>query len=345
VGLLLGIETSCDETAAALVAANGDVVGQTIRSQVDLHARYGGVVPEIAGRSHLEAMQAVLDDCFEQAGASPEDVEAVAVTHAPGLVGSLLVGLSAAKAFAFARGVPLVAVDHVDAHVHSCYQQVDQPVYPSACLVVSGGHTTLYEVQGPLDFRVAGETLDDAAGEAYDKVAAILGLPYPGGPILDRLAREGSREAFSFPRSYLGRDSLDFSFSGLKTAVLYHCRGRKGREPRELSDVEVRDIAASFQEAVVDVLLRKLTRLATRMHAGSVAIGGGVAANSRLRERAQGIAEGSERGPTVPVYLAPRELTGDNAVMVAGLGRLLLEAGITADLSLDACPSGASTLP
>jgi N6-L-threonylcarbamoyladenine synthase len=282
-------------------------------------------------------MLPVLEECFERAGRRPHEVGVIAVTCQPGLIGSLLVGVATAKAMALALEVPLVAVDHVAAHVWSCFVAAAQPALPAACLVASGGHSTLFAVRTLTRHERMGETIDDAAGEAFDKVAAILGLGYPGGPIVDRLAREGSRDRFRFPRSRLGRESLDFSFSGIKTAVLYHCRGRPvpgaGPPPRrELDPQEVRDVCASFQEAVVDVLLEKLLRLADRIGARSLAIGGGVAANRRLRERAEEVA--GERG--LPLHLAPRELTTDNAVMVAGLGRLLFLEGVRAGLDLDA---------
>lgn len=334
-GLILGIETSCDETAAALVDADGRELGSCVRSQIEEHERFRGVVPEIAGRSHVEHMQAVLDEALSAAHATREDIGAVAVTCTPGLVGSLLVGISCAKAIALARGVPLVAVDHVHAHVYSCFHE-HEPILPAAALVASGGHSSLFEVHSLTRPILRGETIDDAPGEAFDKVAALLGLPYPGGPAIDRVAATGNRAAFSFPRAFLRRDRLDFSFSGLKTAVLYHCRGPRGREPRPIDPAETADVAASFQEAVVDVLVHKLGRLARRMGAASIAIGGGVAANRRLRERA----EETARKLRLPLFLAPRRLTTDNAVMVAGLGALLLAEGHRAGLDLDAVPTG-----
>ena len=331
--LVLGIESSCDETAAALLAADGAPLASVVRSQVDLHAAFGGVVPEIAGRSHVEHMLPVIAETFERAGRRPAEVGVIAVTSQPGLIGSLLVGVATAKAMALALGVPLVAVDHVAAHVWSCFHGAPEPELPAACLVASGGHSSLFAVRTLTRHEKLGETIDDAAGEAFDKVAAILALGYPGGPVIDRMAGEGDRRRFRFPRALLGRESLDFSFSGLKTAVLYHCRGQDGRARRAFEAQEVRDVCASFQEAVVDVLLAKLSRLAGRIGARSLAIGGGVAANRRLRERAQELA-GELR---LPLHLAPRELTTDNAVMVAGLGRLLFLEGARAGLDLDAC--------
>jgi len=344
VGLILGIETSCDETAAALLDAHdGSRKGACVRSQVDLHARFGGVVPEVAGRSHVEDLLPVLEETFAQAGARSEDVEAVAVTQCPGLIGSLLVGVSAAKARACALRVPLVAVNHVEAHVYSCFQDLaaEQLSWPAAVLVASGGHSSLYEAHGLTDFRLRGETVDDAPGEAFDKVAALLGLPYPGGPSIDRQSEGGDPKRFRFPRANLKKRPLDFSFSGLKTAVLYHCRGFQGREPRELDAQEVHDVAASFQEAVVDALLGKLVKLARLTQARMLGIGGGVAANRRLRARAQETAE--KEG--LPLWLAPRRLTTDNAEMIAGLGRLLWRQGRTAALDLDASPTGSRRTP
>jgi N6-L-threonylcarbamoyladenine synthase len=329
--LVLGIETSCDETAAALLSADGEVLASVVRSQVDLHAAYGGVVPEIAGRSHVEHMLPVLAEAFSRAGRAPAEVGLIAVTCQPGLIGSLLVGVSTAKAMALALDAPLVAVDHVHAHVDSCFHGAPEPELPAACLVASGGHSTLFCVRTRTRFEKLGETIDDAAGEAFDKVSAILGLGYPGGPAVDRMARDGDPARYGFPRSLLARDSLDFSFSGLKTAVLYHCRGQDGRGRRELPPAEVRDVCASFQEAVVDVLLKKLERAADRIAARSLALGGGVAANRRLRERATELA--ASRG--LPLHLAPRELTTDNAVMVASLGRRLFAEGARAGLDLD----------
>jgi len=333
-GLILGIETSCDETAAAVLDDQGRVRSSVIRSQVDLHARFGGVVPEVAGRSHLEHMLAVVEEALQRASISPKDLSAVAVTHTPGLVGSLLIGVSTAKAMALALDVPLIPVDHVEAHVYSCYHGQEAPLFPSACLVVSGGHTTLYSVRGWTRFQREGDTHDDAAGEAFDKVAAILGLGYPGGPKIQKTAESGDPRAFGFPRTLLDKESLDFSFSGIKTAVLYHCRGQNGRTPRTLDEKELADVAASFQEAVVDVLVTKLARLAGRPEYRSLALGGGVAANSRLRERS---AETAGRLGK-PLYLAPMSLTTDNAVMVAGLGLHWWKEGVVAGLELDACP-------
>jgi N6-L-threonylcarbamoyladenine synthase len=335
---ILGIETSCDETAAAVLDTHRRELGSCVRSQIDLHARFGGVVPEIAGRSHVEHMQAVLQEAMERAGVGFADLRAIAVTNTPGLVGSLLVGVSAAKSMALALGIPVIGVDHVHAHVYSCFHE-SEPLLPAAVLVASGGHCSLFEVRSLTDPILRGETIDDAPGEAFDKVAALLGLPYPGGPHIGKAALDGDPKAFRFPRSYLSKDSLDFSFSGLKTAVLYHCHGPRAQHPRTLGAKETADVAASFQEAVVDVLVKKLLRLAERIDACSIGLGGGVAANSRLREQLKAAAEKAK----LPLALAPRSLTTDNAVMVAGLGALLLQQGRTDDLRLDAVPSGAAS--
>lgn len=341
--LLLGLETSCDETAAAVVRDGHEVLAERVASQAELHARFGGVIPEVASRSHLEVIFPVVEDCLEQAGVSLEELDGLAVTHRPGLIGCLLVGLSAAKGFALARGLPLVPVNHVHAHVYgalmggeggSAPTHPEQAPWPLASLVVSGGHTTLYESRGPEVHRPLGRTLDDAAGEAYDKVSALLGLGYPGGPIVDRLAAEGDPNAYELPRP-LPPDSLDFSFSGLKTAVLYAVRGPQGRDPLP-ADLVAADVAASFQAAVVDVLARRLVQAAERIDAGGLLVCGGVAANRALRAR---LAEEAER-TGLPLFMPPMRLATDNAVMVAGLGYHVLRAGRTAGLELDAVPRG-----
>jgi N6-L-threonylcarbamoyladenine synthase len=303
-GLILGIETSCDDTCAALVTRDGEVRANVIASQGLLHERYGGVVPEIASRQHLEVLDSVIDDAFERAGATLADVEEIAVTRAPGLIGALLVGVSSAKALAAARRLPLVPVDHLHGHVTASMLGEDPIEPPYLALVASGGHTFLARVDDPGGYRVLGETLDDAAGEAFDKGARILGLGYPGGPEIDRLARDGDPDAFDFPRSQPG-DGLDFSFSGLKTALLYRVRD----EP----DADRADLAASYQRAIVDALLIRLEQAIEREGLDRVAIGGGVAANRELRERAAALG--------VRVWVPPSELCTDNAAMIAGAAR------------------------
>jgi N6-L-threonylcarbamoyladenine synthase len=342
--LILGIETSCDETACAVVADGRRVLSAAVASQVDLHARFGGVVPEIASRAHVEAVQSMLDQALREAGADAEDVAAVAVTHEPGLIGSLLVGLMAAKTLAWLWDVPLIGVNHVYAHAYAPALDAGPIAYPAAALICSGGHTALYRCDGPAELTLLGATLDDAAGEAFDKVAAILELGYPGGPAIQAAARDADPQAVRFPRSLLGGQSLDFSFSGLKTAVLYHVRGvpgahRKARRPAgkdgrpgKLSPQEVADVAASFQAAVVDVLRIKLRRAAQRIAARTLVLGGGVSANAALRRAAARLAHRTGADLRLPelAYCV------DNAAMVAGLAYHHLRAGKTDALDLQA---------
>jgi N6-L-threonylcarbamoyladenine synthase len=301
--VILGIETSCDDTCAALVTGDGQIRSNVIASQGLLHARYGGVVPEIASRRHLELVDAVIADALERGGARLDDVDTVAVTHGPGLIGALLVGLSSAKAVAATRQLPLVPVDHLHGHVVASTLGPEPIEPPYLCLVASGGHTFLARVDEPSTYRVLGETLDDAAGEAFDKGARLLGLGYPGGPEVDRLAREGDPEAFDFPRSAPGE--LDFSFSGLKTALLYRLRDNP--------DANRADLAASYQRAIVDALTARTRDALEREQLDRLAIGGGVAANSELRSAVQGLG--------APVWVPPMELCTDNAAMIAGAAR------------------------
>jgi N6-L-threonylcarbamoyladenine synthase len=301
---VLGIETSCDETAAAVVVDGRDVRSNVIASQVDLHARFGGVVPEIASRAHLELVNGVVDDALAGAGIGFADVDAVAATHGPGLAGALLVGVSAGKAIALARSIPYVGVNHLEAHLQAAWLQDPAVDLPLAVLLVSGGHTMLVAVDDRASYRVLGRTVDDAAGEAYDKVARLLDLGYPGGPVLDRLAADGDPRAVRFPRPMRG-DGLDFSFSGLKTAVLHQVR----RAP----DVAVADLAASFQAAVVDVLTDKLATAADAVGARTLVLGGGVAANSGLRASVAELAASTGRAALLP----PHDLCTDNAAMIA----------------------------
>jgi N6-L-threonylcarbamoyladenine synthase len=331
--LLLGIESTCDETGAAVVADGVEVRSNVIASQVDLHARYRGVVPEIASRAHIENILPVVVEALNAANVTLTEIDAVAVAHRPGLIGSLLIGVTAAKTLAWSLGRPLIGVDHVHAHLYSVRldSAADVPM-PAVGLVCSGGHTALYRMGSFLDVELIGSTLDDAVGEAYDKVAAILELGYPGGPIIDRLAQQGDPAAIRFPRSRLERQSLDFSFSGLKTSVLYHVRGYQGRQRQvtTLSESEIRDIAASFQAACVDVLVEKIRRAARQISARAVVIGGGVSANSGLRAAMSKF--------SLPVFFPPMQYCTDNAAMTAGLGHLLLSAGKQSPLDLDAIP-------
>lgn len=334
--LILGIESTCDETAAAFVRDGRHVLGETIASQADLHAVFGGVVPEIAGRAHIENLLPTLARTIESAGTSLAQVDAIGVANRPGLIGSLVIGLTAAKTLAWALDKPLIAVDHVQAHLYSVLlDSTAQPPMPAVGLVVSGGHTALYLVRGWTDVEPLGRTLDDAVGEAYDKVAAILGLGYPGGPVVDRLAREGNARAVKFPRSMLGRESLDFSFSGLKTAVLYHVRGAGGRQRRGemLSREVVSDVCASFQAACVDTLIGKMQRAAEQAQARSVIVGGGVSANSALREAVNSLG--------LPAFVPALRYCTDNAAMTAGLAAELYREGRSSELTLDATTQSA----
>jgi N6-L-threonylcarbamoyladenine synthase len=337
--LILGVESSCDETSAAVVADGRRVLSNVVASQIELHARYGGVVPEIASRAHIEAINTVIAQAIEQAGVNPRQLGAVAVTHEPGLIGSLLVGLMAAKTLAWVWDRPLVGVNHVCAHAYAA--ALDEPPleYPAVALICSGGHTALYRCGGPMELELLGTTIDDAAGEAFDKVANILQLGYPGGPQIDRVARAGNPRAVSFPRSLLSGQSLDFSFSGIKTAVLYHVqgvpgavRGRQTPPPPPPTPQQAADIAASFQEAVVETLTIKLRRAAKLVGAKTLIIGGGVAANSALREAATALAGKLRATLRMPAM----RFCVDNAAMIAGLGWHYLKAGRVADLHLDA---------
>jgi N6-L-threonylcarbamoyladenine synthase len=316
--VILGIETSCDDTCAALVGPGGQVRSNVVASQGLLHARYGGVVPEVASRRHLEVVDAVVADALEEAGAGLDDVGTVAVTSGPGLIGALLVGVSTAKALAAARGLPLTPVDHLHGHVVASTLGPEPIEPPYLCLVASGGHTFIARVDEPSSYAVLGQTLDDAAGEAFDKGARLLGLDYPGGPAVDRLARDGNPEAFDFPRSAPGE--LDFSFSGLKTALLYRLRD----EP----EADHADLAASYQRAIVDALVSRTRAALEREGLERLAIGGGVAANSELREAVVGLG--------VPVWVPPTELCTDNAAMIAGAARFTEALPYPDYLALDA---------
>jgi N6-L-threonylcarbamoyladenine synthase len=318
--VILGLETSCDETAAALVTDAGEIRSNVVSSQAELHARYGGVVPEVASRRHLELVTPVVREALGEAGASLDDVDAVAVTQGPGLVGALLVGLSAAKALAWARRLPLVPVDHLHGHVASLYLAPDPVEPPFLCLLASGGHTLLLDVTERGGYRVLGTSVDDAAGEAFDKGARLLGLGYPGGAELDRLARSGDPEAFAFPVARL--EGFDFSFSGVKTALLY-----TARELGDDVDSRRADLAASYQRALVRALVERTQAAAAEVGHDRVAVVGGVAANSELREALADAA------------LAPLELTTDNAAMIASAARFTDPVPYPSYLGLDAYAS------
>ena len=329
---VLGIETSCDETAAAVVCGASTVLSSVVSSQIDLHARFGGVVPEIASRAHLDLLVPVVAEALVSAGLDDREIAAVGATYGPGLIGSLLIGVSAAKALSMVWGVPFVAVNHMEAHLYAALLENPGLELPLVVLLVSGGHTMIVEMRAPGRYRILGRTLDDAAGEAFDKVARYLGLGYPGGPVIDRLANDGDPEAIRFPRSMLD-EGYDFSFSGLKTAVINWVR----RHP----DVAAADVAASFQAAVVDVLVTKVRRAADAVGAKGVAIGGGVAANSALRSAITEACFADGRASFVP----SREMCTDNAAMVAAAawyrlgqdGPWPLDCGAVASLQLPTC--------
>lgn len=370
--LVLGIETSCDETSAAVVADGCDVRSSLIASQHEVHARYGGVVPELASRAHLERLDSIVTAALQQAGVNGPQLDAIAVTSRPGLIGALLIGVTAAKTLAWAWNKPLIGVHHVHAHATSAAlastTAMPHPLrsrdgaadelrgashssgtaeggcatgcatlWPAIALVVSGGHTSLFEVRDPCDIVELGRTIDDAAGEAFDKVAAILGLGFPGGPAVDARARRGNPAAIAFPRTLLSADSLDFSFSGLKTAVLYHVHG-PGRTTgglERLSPALLDDICASFSAAVVDVLVRKTLAAAKRTGLRRIVVGGGVAANSMLRERLS--AACARDG--IALRLTPPQYCTDNAAMIAAHAYYALQRGRVDDLSLAASAS------
>lgn len=332
--ILLAIESSCDETAAAVIDESLVALSNVVASQAELHATYGGVVPEIASRAHLERLLPVLEEAIDKAGAALADIDAVAVTTHPGLVGSLLVGLTAAKTLAWTLGVPLVAVNHVDAHLYACRMDAGRDIFPAVGLVVSGGHSSIYACRAATEFELAGGTIDDAAGEAFDKVASLLGLGYPGGPEVSRVAAQGDPTAIRFPRPMLSNPDYRFSFSGLKTAVRYEALGVPGREPPpELTFQRVADIAASFEAAVVDVLAGKALRAVKEFGWPRLLVGGGVAANRRLRDELKRRCD--ERD--VELFIAPMEYCTDNAAM-AGMAWELIQAGQYADLDVDVTP-------
>lgn len=333
---ILGIETSCDETAAAVVADGRVVRSSVVASQIKLHEKYGGVVPEVASRAHIEKIYPVVAEAMERAGVGKDDIDAVAVANQPGLAIALLVGVTAAKTLAFAWDKPLIAINHLHAHLQSALMSQEDVELPAVALIVSGGHTCLYDYHAPLEPELLGSTIDDAAGEAFDKVASILRLPYPGGPSIEKTAATGDPKAIRFPRSMLGPKSLDFSFSGLKTAVLYHCRGKdmKGEDKVDsMSAKEIADVAASFQAAVIDVLVKKTQRVARMLGAKTVLLGGGVAANGTLREALKQMCETSK--PPKTLLVAPKQYCTDNAVMVASLAYYKYQAGLFADLTLE----------
>ncbi|MBI2940553.1 MAG: tRNA (adenosine(37)-N6)-threonylcarbamoyltransferase complex transferase subunit TsaD [Chloroflexi bacterium] len=326
---VLGIETSCDETAAAVVSDGRRVRSNVVASQIDVHAAFGGVVPEVASRQHVLAIIPIVRRALAEASLGWPDIGAIAVTAGPGLAGSLLVGVNAAKTLAFAFDLPLVAVNHLEGHVAANWLVEPEPEFPLVCLIVSGGHSDLILMTAPLTYRLLGRTRDDAAGEAFDKVARILELGYPGGPAIQRAAASGDPARLHLPRAWLG-DSYDFSFSGLKTAVLRVVESRAAGEA--YTDLTNADIAASFQEAVVDVLVTKTRRATEEFGIRQVLLAGGVAANALLRQWAK------QRIPG-PVQYPPLQYCTDNAAMIAAAGYFRFQAGERADLSLDVAPN------
>ncbi|MCH9653642.1 MAG: tRNA (adenosine(37)-N6)-threonylcarbamoyltransferase complex transferase subunit TsaD [Planctomycetes bacterium] len=332
---LLAIESSCDETAAAVITRDMGILSNIVSSQIDLHEKFGGVVPEIASRAHLERILPVIDEALKQAGISLNQLTAIAVATEPGLVGSLLIGLTAAKTLAMTLDLPLIAVNHIEGHLFACQMQETRPLFPAIGLVVSGGHTNLYHCSESFEFKLIGATIDDAAGEAFDKVAKILGLAYPGGPSIQKSAVSGNPKAFPFPRTFLKDPELRFSFSGLKTAVLYTALGNPGakKQPPPLTPERIADLAASFQETVVDVLVGKCQQALKQYNYSTLCVGGGVAANTLLRERLAEMTK--EEG--IYLSMAPLDLCTDNAAMAA-IAWHHLDQGRIADLDLDVNP-------
>ncbi len=324
--LILGIDTSCDDTSASVVANGITILSNSISNQSEIHRKYGGIVPELASRRHIEMIWPIVDEALTTAGIHWKDLSGIAVCYGPGLIGSLLVGCSFAKALCYSTGVPLIAVNHIEGHVFSAFLEKSSLSFPFISLIVSGGHTCLYQVDDFGAYRELGKTRDDAAGEAYDKISKLLGLGYPGGPAIDQLAGKGNPKAIDFPRAYLP-DSLDFSFSGLKTAVLNFVK-QQGAE-----NIEQRkhDIAASFQAAVVDVLVRKTEWAIKKMHLRRVTLSGGVAANSELRKRMKAMAKERDVELSMPSF----SLCTDNAAMIAAAGYYHLKKGDVAGLDLN----------
>jgi tRNA N6-adenosine threonylcarbamoyltransferase len=327
--VVLGIETSCDETAAAVLADGRRVLSSVVASQDDVHAPYGGVVPELASRRHIEMIVPVVEKALTDAGVALGDLDGIAVTYGPGLVGSLLVGCSMAKALAWVHRLPLVGVNHLEGHVYASFLTEEAPEYPFLALVVSGGHTALYHASAPLTYHLVGQTRDDAAGEAFDKVAKLLGLGFPGGPIIQRTAERGDPRAIEFPLAQMTDGASDFSFSGIKTSVSLYVR-RHG----PLGEAQVADVAASFQAAVVKMLVRQTVRAALRIRVKRVVLTGGVAANGPLRTALY--AEAEQHG--IRLHIPPPGLCTDNAAMITAAGTVRLAAGERAPLTLNATP-------
>lgn len=326
--LVLGIESSCDETAAAVVKDGRYILSSLVATQIPFHKRFGGVVPEIASRKHLEFITPIIKQSLKEAGVTLQDIEGMAVTQGPGLVGSLLVGISVAKAIAYAHKKPLVGVNHLEGHISAIFLEKNLPEFPFIALVVSGGHTVLYYAKQMGTYQMLGATRDDAAGEAFDKVAKILNLGYPGGVVIDKLSKEGRADAIFFPRALSNKDSFDFSFSGIKTAVVNYLSTRSG----PLSSEEIADVVASFQEAVVDILISKTIQAVHNFNCSSIVVCGGVAANSRLRKKMR--EKGEKEG--FSIFIPRLDFCTDNAAMIAAAGNYYLERGYTSPLSMNA---------
>jgi N6-L-threonylcarbamoyladenine synthase len=328
---VLAIETSCDDTGAAVVLDGRKILSNVVSSQVPIHQKYGGVVPELASRRHIESIVPIVKEALEIAKLTLSEIDGIAVTQGPGLVGSLLVGLSFAKSIAFATGLPFIGVNHIEAHLSAIFLEEKSPRFPFIGLVVSGGHTSLFRVDGFGKYRRLGQTRDDAAGEAFDKVAKLLGLGYPGGPIIDELSKTGNPKAIRFPRASLGKDSFDFSFSGLKTAVVNYVKAHP-EPPGGYSEDLIKDIVSSFQEAVVEVLVKKTVQAAQHQGLKRIVLSGGVAANQRLRQKIK--EESFEQ--KLKVYIPSPSFCTDNAAMVGVVGYEYLKRGIRSPLSLNA---------
>jgi len=325
---ILGIDTSCDDTSVAVVEDGKRILSNVISSQFDLHKKYGGIVPELASRKHIESINYIIDQALAEAKVSFQDLSAIAVTNRPGLIGALLIGVSAAKSLAFCHNLPLIGINHVEGHVYANFMQHEELTFPHICLTVSGGHTLLLNVNRGWTYQVLGSTIDDAAGEAYDKIAQYLGLGFPGGRIIDDMAGEGNDKAIDFPRPLIDRDDYNFSFSGLKTSVRYFVE--KAKKAGNLPPLE--DVAASFQAAVVDVLVQKTIRSAQEYQVKSINLTGGVAANSRLRHDLRNAADEND----IRVFHPPIELCTDNAAMIAGIAYQKYQQGQRDGLDLNA---------
>ncbi len=329
--ITLAIESSCDETAAAIIKNGREVLSNVVSTQIELHKKFGGVVPEVASRKHIENIDMVIQDALDEANLTFKDIDIIGVTYGPGLVGALLVGLSTAKALSFSLGIPLVGVNHIEGHIAANFIEHKDLKPPFICLIVSGGHTHLVEVKDYGEYEILGRTRDDAAGEAFDKIARALNLGYPGGPIIDKLSKIGNKNAIDFPRAYLEEDSFDFSFSGLKSAVLNYLNGKKMKKEEIISE----DVAASFQEAVVEVLVHKVIKAAKLKDYDTIVLAGGVAANSGLRER---LIEKCNQN-NINVKYPPLHLCTDNAAMIGSAAYYDYIKGNISDLYLNAVPN------